>query len=289
MEGRVVIKKEDLTYEKIFADIRQVYRENYGNSDTELVGMVFNDILDLFLGKKKGFQRCDTQYHDLFHTLQVAPPFLGILDGWNKSGKTPRITKDYFDLGLICVFLHDTGYIKKDGDFQGTGGKYTFVHIQRSIDFAEYYLPHIGFDAQRIASVKNVIMCTGVKVDYSKLHFDAEEERIIGYALGTSDLIGQMSAIDYPEKLSALFDEFEEAYRYEGQDKLAGKGAVIFRSAGDLIRSTPHFYEVVVKDKFQKMGSLEACLSYHYNDNHNPYLEAIEENMQQIRLAAAAQ
>ncbi|MDQ7787958.1 MAG: hypothetical protein RDU01_10135 [Thermodesulfovibrionales bacterium] len=285
----MVIKKEDLTYEKIFADIGQVYRGNYGSSDTGLVEMVFNDIVALFLGKKKGFQRCDTPYHDLFHTLQVAPPFIGILDGWNKSGKTPCITKDYFDLGLIGVLLHDTGYIKREGDSQGNGGKYTFVHIQRSIDFAEHYLPQIGFDTRTIESVKNIIMCTGVRVDYSKLHFNLDEERIVGYALGTSDLIGQMSAIDYPEKLSALFDEFEEAYRFEGKEKLESEGAVIFQSVGDLINSTPHFYEVVVKDKFQKMGSLDACLTYHYNDSHNPYLEAIEENMQRIKLAAAAQ
>lgn len=285
----MVIKKEDLTYEKIFADVRQVYRENYGSSDTELVERVFNDILDLFQGKKKGFQRCDTKYHDLFHTLQVAPPFIGILDGWNKRGQPPRITKGYFDLGLIGVLLHDTGYIKRDGDSEGNGGKYTFVHIQRSIDFAEHYLSQIGFDTRTIESVKNIIMCTGVRVDYSKLRFDAEEERIVGYALGTSDLIGQMSAIDYPEKLSALFDEFKEAYRYEGEERLESMGAVIFQSAGDLIKSTPYFYEVVVKDKFQKMGSLDVCLSYHYNDNHNPYLEAIEENMQKIKLAATVQ
>ncbi|MFZ5906484.1 MAG: hypothetical protein ACOYVJ_03610 [Nitrospirota bacterium] len=283
----MVIKKEDLTHEKIFTDIRQVYQEHYGTSDTRLVERVFNDIIDLFQGKKRGFQKCDTQYHDLFHTLQVAPPFIGILDGWNKSGNIPHITKYYFDLGLVSVLLHDTGYIKKDGDSRGTGGKYTFVHIQRSIDFAEHYLPQIGFDEQQIQSVRNIIMCTGVRVDYSQLHFRADEERVIGYALGTSDLIGQMSAADYPEKLSALFDEFEEAYRFEGKEKLKTMGAIIFESLDDLTRSTPRFYEAVVKDKFQKMGSLDACLSYHAKDRHNPYLEAIEENIQKIKLAAS--
>jgi hypothetical protein len=288
VDSVMVIKKEDLTYERIIEDIRQVYRENHGAINTELVEMVFNDIIGLFDGKKQGFQRCDTKYHDLFHTLQVLPPFLGILDGWNKSGKTPQITKDCFDLGLISVLLHDTGYIKNDGDHKGTGGKYTFVHIQRSIDFAEHYLPQIGFDEQKIESVRNIIMCTGVRVDYSRLRFRNEEERIIGYALGTSDLIGQMSAIDYPEKLHALFAEFEESYHYEGIEKLQGMGMVIFQSVEDLIRSTPYFYEVIVKDKFKKLGSLDACLSYHYNNSHNPYLEAIEENIQKIKLAGTA-
>jgi hypothetical protein len=288
VEGIMVIRKEDLTYGRIIADIRQVYLDNYGDRDTELVEKVVNDIFDLFNGNRKGFQKCDTTYHDLYHTLQVVPPFVGILDGWNKSGRTPRISRSSFDLGIISVLLHDTGYIKHDGDHNGSGGKYTFVHIQRSIDFAAYYLSQIGFDQQKIESVKNIIMCTGVRVDYANLRFHTEEERIIGYALGTSDLIGQMSAIDYPEKLHALFAEFEESYHYEGREKLQNMGMVIFASFEDLIKSTPYFYEVIVKDKFQKLGSLDACLSYHYNDSHNPYLEAIEENKQKIKLAATA-
>jgi len=284
----MVIRKEDLTRDRIIAHVRSVYQVHFaGNGDTELVEAVFEDIIDLFSGKMEGYQKCDTRYHDLYHTLQVIPPFAEILSGWNKSGNAPWISKYYFDLGLVSVLLHDTGYIKSNDDHEGTGGKYTFEHIQRSIDFAAGYLRRVGFEEQKIASVRNIIMCTGVRVDYSGLLFGSDEERIVGYALGTSDLIGQMSDVDYPEKLPALYSEFEEAYRYEGMDRLRNMGIVIFKGADDLIRSTPDFYEVVVKDKFWKMGSLDAYLEPHYGNYPNPYKAAMEDNIRRIKLASA--
>ena len=37
--------------------------------------------------------------------------------------------------------------------------------------------------------------------------------RIVGFALGTADLLGQMAAPDYVDKLPVLYDEFVEAAR----------------------------------------------------------------------------
>src|SRR4030043_1043759 len=127
-------------------------------------------------------------------------------------------------------------------------------------------------------------MCTGVIVDYNKLPFNSELERILGYALGTADLLGQMSAVDYPEKLPMLYREFEEAYHYEGVKKLRRKGTTVFKSADDLIRNTPNFYEVVVRERFEKIGSLYKYLTYHFKDSRNHFIESIEENIRKIRI-----
>lgn len=132
-------------------------------------------------------------------------------------------------------------------------------------------------------------MCTGVVVNYDDLPFHSEEERIAGYALGTADLLGQMSAADYPEKLPLLYREFEEAYYHEGVEKLREKGMKIFESADDLIRHTPVFYEVEVMKRLQKMGSLYNYLTYHFKDSRNLYIEAIEENIQKIKRAFSSQ
>ena len=130
-------------------------------------------------------------------------------------------------------------------------------------------------------------MCTGVTVDYDKLPFNSEEEKIVGYALGTADLLGQMSAGDYPEKLQALYREFEESYHFDGIDELRKKGMTVFESLDDLIKKTPSFYENAVKERFKNMGSLYTYLTYHFDDKRNHYIEAIEENIKKIKRASS--
>ena len=278
-----MLNSSKLTIPYLLDNIRQVYKENYKNDDIETIKTVLHDLIDLFSGKMKGYLQCDTGYHDINHSLQIVPPFVGIIDGWNKSNKSPKISKEFFDRGIIAVLLHDTGYIKTENDIEGTGAKYTFIHTQRSADFASYYLSERGFKKDIIKSVRNIIMYTGVRIDYDKLPFDSEEEKIVGYALGTADLLGQMSADDYPEKLLMLYREFEEAYHFEGTEQLRKDGVTIFESADDLIKHTPIFYETVVKERFMKMGSLHTYLAYHFNDVRNPYIEAIEENIKKIK------
>lgn len=267
---------------KIVNKIKAVYRDNFGSDDTGAVEGVLNDMIDLFDGRRNGFLKCDVKYHDFHHSLQTIPPFVDIIDGWNRSGNIPRIPKPYFDLGIIAVLLHDTGYIKTDDDVEGTGAKYTFTHIERSVDFAGQYLRQKGFDPHKVLSVQNAINCTGVSVTFEKLHFPSEEERIIGCALGTADLLGQMSAADYPEKLYALFNEFAEAYQYEGIDKLRQLNIKTFEDADDLLENTKSFYEEAVLERWKSMDSLYAYAAYPYRGSRNPYIEAIEKNIQKI-------
>lgn len=284
-----MLRGKGLTLENILDELRTICKENYGEDRIENIETVFHDVTDLFYGKRKGFQQSDTKYHDLIHTLQVIPPFVGIIDGWNKNKKPPAVSREFFDLGIISVLLHDTGYIKKDDDIEGTGAKYTFVHTGLSADFAGHYLLQKGFESRKILSVKNIIMCTGVRADYDIIVFNSDEERLVGYALGTADLLGQMSAIDYLEKLPLLYKEFEEAYWYEGADKLRKRGTPIFKNANDLIKNTPYFYEVEVRERFRKMGSVYQYLTYHFKDSKNHYIEAIEENIRKIKLASLPQ
>ncbi len=284
-----MLRGKGLTLENILDELKIICKEIYGENNIDLTKTAFNDVAALFSGKRKGFQKCDTRYHDLMHTLQVIPPFIGIIDGWNKNKSTPYISREFFDIGIIAVLLHDTGYIKTEDDIEGTGAKYTFTHIQRSADFAGLYLPQLGFDKYKISAVRNIIMCTGVKIDYTKIPFNSKEERTVGYALGTADLLGQMSANDYPEKLPVLYSEFEEAYRYEGIEKLRKREAIVYKSVDDLIRKTPHFYEVIVLERFKNMGSMYKYLTHHFKDSRNHYIEAIEENIRKIKLASSPQ
>ncbi|OPY74821.1 MAG: hypothetical protein A4E64_02116 [Syntrophorhabdus sp. PtaU1.Bin058] len=271
-----------LTYENIAGQIKKISRDNYGDDDVRLAERVFHDAIDLFNGNADGFQKCDMKYHNIVHTLQTIPPFIEIIDGWNRSKSTPFVTKEYYILGIIAVILHDTGYMKYDDDTEGTGAKYTFTHVQRSVDFAGMYLPRIGLDDRSVVSVQNAIRCTGVIFD-NKVHFHSGEERIIGYALGTADLLGQMSASDYVDKLPSLYLEFEEAYNFEGLENLHGRGSTLFRDRKHLIGNTPLFFEKVVMERFRMMGSIYTYLTYHYDSNEIPYIKEIEKNIARIK------
>ena len=272
-----------VTAEEIVDKIRGVCRDNGQSDDIGTILKALNDVTDLFIGKRKGFQRCDVRYHDFSHSLQTVIPFVDIIDGWNKNGTPPKISKEYFDLGVIAVLLHDTGYIKKEDDVEGTGAKYTFAHIRRSIDFAGQYLRGIGFDVHKIKTVQNAIKCTDPAIRFRDIPFECDEERIIAYALGTADLLSQMSAADYSEKLSVLYHEFREAYQYEGLEKLRSSGVRTYRNAKELINSTGEFYNKTVLDRLRGMNSLYNCISYHYGGLRNPYIEAIEKNIKKIQ------
>jgi hypothetical protein len=275
-----------LTYENIIEEIKTICRANYHDDDVRLVERVFQDSISLFDGKTEGFLKCDTKYHNIIHTLQTIPPFIEIIDGWNKSKSAPFVTKEYYMLGIIAVILHDTGYIKCNDDTRGTGAKYTFTHVQRSVDFAGTYLPQIGLDKDSVVSVQNAIRCTGVIFD-NKVHFHSDEEKIIGYALGTADLLGQMSASDYVDKLPSLYLEFEEAYGFEGLENLYGRGSTLFKDSSHLIKNTPLFFEKIVMERFKMMGSVYTYLTYHFNSSDNPYIKEIEKNIGKIKSITA--
>jgi len=270
-------------HKNIMQSIKSIYSTNYGTENTDLIETVFNDVIDLFNGERSGFQRCDAQYHDFSHTLQTIPPFIEIIDGWNKAKESSKILKNYFDLGIIAVLLHDTGYMKTMDDQQGTGAKYTFIHIQRSVDFAGSYLPRIGLTEHQIVVVQNAIRCTGVRVILEDIHFTSEEGKILGFALGTADFLGQMSAPDYIDKLPVLYKEYEEAYQFEGIEKLRAMGAMIFESPEHLIQNTPFFFEKIVLNRFKAMGSVYEYLMYHYSTPEIPYIKKIQENLTVIK------
>ena len=277
-----MFSREKLTETNILKHIETIFKRNYKSKDIDPIKRIFDDVIDLFQGRWPGYQACDAQYHNLTHTFQTIPPFIEIIDGWNKSGQAPRISKDFFRFGVIGVLLHDTGYIKTWDDLEGTGAKYTFTHMQRSIEFAHSYLTEIGFDEKSVNCILNIIGCTGVTLDLN-IHFLSDEERIVGYALGTADLLGQMSDEDYLDKIPILYKEFAEAYHYEGIDKLKNRGAAMINSAEDLVKGTPIFYEKVALTRFKLLGSMHDYAKGHYGTAENPYLVAIEHNMDRIR------
>ncbi len=197
-------------------EVESIFSALFPEANGGFIPAAFEWTEDWFTGRYPGYQAIDARYHDLEHTLQGTLGLARILRGRHFAGVRPILTPKAFELGLFAILMHDTGYLKRVEDTEGTGAKYTATHVRRSGEFARQFLSEKGYNASDIHSVQNMIRCTGVNVDLSTIPFTSELERMVGFALGTADLLGQMAATDYVEKLPVLYAEFAEAAAFAG-------------------------------------------------------------------------
>lgn len=261
--------------------VAALYRELFPQGNAQFVAEVFQWTVDCFEGRYAEFQAIDARYHDFEHTLQGTLCMARLLAGRRRSGVQPGLNQRQVELGLAGILLHDTGYLKVRNDREGTGAKYTLTHVNRSCEFAARLLGEKGFRADEISAVQQMIRCTGVNVDLATIPFASEAIRTTGFALGTADLLGQMAAADYVDKLPVLFAEFEECARFN-----AGRSAAVgtFASAEELMRKTPAFWEHYVLPKLERdFAAVYHFLNDPWPDGPNWYLQRIAENIERLK------
>src|ERR1700733_8992422 len=159
-------------------EIQAIYQKMFSGSDGSFVRQAFDWATDSFNGRFADYQPVDTRYHDFEHTLQGTLCMARILDGRYRAKAKPELSQKYFQLGLLAILLHDTGYLKKRDDTTGTGAKYTAIHVLRSVDFAANLLTAKKFDLEDIRAVQNMICCTGIDAALDKIPFQNELEKI---------------------------------------------------------------------------------------------------------------
>ena len=263
------------------AAVQSAYLAMFPQGDKLFVPQAFGWAIECFTGRCQTYQRIDARYHDFEHTLQGTLCMARLLRGPHHAGVEPAVGEELAQLGIVAILFHDTGYLKRKGDVAGTGAKYTVVHVARSAEFAGEFLKARGYGEGDIRAVQNMIQCTGLNAHLDRIPFQSEAERIVGFALGTADLLGQMSAEDYVEKLPVLYAEFAEAARHEKGN--AGMVAM-FSSADDLIRKTPAFWEKYVQPKLNDdFLGLYRFLNQPYPSGPNPYVQRIEANMERLK------
>lgn len=261
-------------------EVQSGYLSAFPGGDPLFIPQAFGWVVDCFRGHYADYQAIDARYHDLEHTLQGTLCMGRLLKTLSRAGGDIRITQRAFELGILAILLHDTGYLKKRGDNEGTGAKYTATHVDRSIEFAHQLLAEKGFSREEIRSVQNMIHCTGVDADLNSIPFQADAERITGHALGTADLLGQMAADDYVEKLPVLYAEFAEATEFTHDKK---HFIASFTSAEDLMRKTPGFWKDYVRPKLDReFEGVWRYLNDPFPDGPNAYVQRVEANMQRL-------
>jgi len=266
-------------YRSVAFAIVKAFNEGFPGEDAFYIPRVMTDVKHMFSGEFDNLQPIDTKYHDLEHTMQASLCFTRIVINRHLAKIEPLISANDFKLGLLATLLHDTGYLKREGDEEGTGAKYTNVHEQRSCEYAARYLNHFNLETSDIATIQNMINCTGPFADIPSVPFTDKIGRILGESVCTADYIGQMSDHNYVWKLYHLFQEFEESNDHNNIPESKRP----FASFDDLFEETPAFWDKIVKPRLHvECHDLWKLLASPFPDGPNPYISAIEANIAKV-------
>ncbi len=250
----------------VAAEVRGIFRHHYPVRGYSRVSHATQLVRKLFAGDFPGYRGCNTEYHNLAHTMDALLASARIVDGFNIQN--PPLPANLVSNLLCAALLHDIGYIQESWDTEGTGAKYTDTHVERGVLFLERNRDAFGFDDESIRVISNIIRTTESGIDLDTIPFASETEQYAGCILGAADILGQMSDRAYLEKLLFLYYEFREA------------GIAGFNTEFDLLRKTAEFYQVTKKRLSESYQNIHIYSQHHFKHRHgidaNLYLEAIE-------------
>ncbi len=260
-------------HKEIITAVESIYCNYYPRDTFPYLTKCYHKIIDLFNGKFPGFNKCNTDYHDLEHTMEVFVAAARLIDGYNLTNNRKLNQVNVIRL-LTASLFHDVGYIQRSWDNRGTGAKFTRNHVERSIIFLEEQNYHFDINVSDIGSIKKYILSTKLDVDFDLIDFVNSDEKVSGAILGTSDLLGQMSNRAYLEKLLFLYYEYREA------------GIAGFNTEFDILKKTADFYRSVEKMLVSRYMETYKFAREHFRVRHgidrNLYLDAIEKQMKYL-------
>jgi len=244
-------------------------RENFTGAACRLIDFTF----ELFHGNHPGFGPCDTAFHDFDHTMEGAAAVLHLLAAHDRLSPEARFSDRQWEIALASILLHDSGYLKAKDDRQGSGAKFTSIHVGRSCFLAWDLLPELSFARDEIRVVQQAICATALGAKMKQIGFRSRTEWLIGALVATGDLLGQMAAEDYPERLPGLYLELREAALFSRLGK-----SLAHQSLLELLSGTEKFFsEYVVKTLNEEWGGMHRWLEA--EDGSNPFLERIQRNV----------
>lgn len=258
----------------VIEEAKEIVSKISPDFDFTKLDKAFEDVVKLFRGDYPGYQECTTKYHDLQHTTDTFMAMMRLIHGAVISGENFR-DRD-INLGLVCALLHDTGYIQKTDDVSGTGGKYTIVHVSRSIGFMKQYFAENGYSRKEFVDGGDILKHTRPDATGWDINFRSPTIEMIAKILATADLIGQMADRTYLEKLLFLYREFREGNVGDYESELG------------LLNKTLEFYEVTNKRLANELGGMNRFMRYHFQERWNIdgdlYAEAIDSNIEYLKM-----
>jgi len=261
--------------------VHELFAETFPGASFDPLWLAFYDFERLFTGQYPGYHGCDTTYHDMQHTLDMALALARLVVGYERSvDPAERLGAHRAQMVIVTSLFHDAGYIRheeRDAEFQN-GAEFTLYHVSRSADFLRRYLPELGM-SRDVGISSMIVHFTGYELDLDKIELDDPRDAICGHLLGTADLIAQMADRCYLEKCrDRLYKEFVLG-GIAVENAAPGEYVVRYESGIDLLRKTPGFYQQVSKERLQfKFNRAYRYVEVLY-DGANPYVEAIKVNL----------
>jgi len=255
--------------ECVLREVDRTVRDYFPDIDTGLLHRAFGDVEQLFYGKYPGYQASNTKYHDFEHTCSVLLADARLIYGAMAAGQL-FVEEDVLK-GLLSALFHDVGLIQTTDDTLGTGAKYTVGHEERSIQFMRENLAG-DLPCEEIEDIADCIRCTILAMSPAKVAFRTPDMRMMGYFLGSADLLAQIADRYYLEKLLLLFEEFKEA-------RLPG-----YASAYELLIKTRNFYQDVARRRLDHdFGSVDRFMRDYFRQrwdvDEDLYARAIRRNL----------
>lgn len=254
---------------KVAEEISILFEECGAQDSFAPCSIVFKDIEKLFMGTYPGYRGCTTQYHDLKHTMYTVLAMGRLMHGAYKDGValTPRMLL----LGVVSALFHDTGYIQEDSDTEGTGAKYTQIHVDRSIVFMQKYFAEHGYTNKDADYCAGIILHTKLAQNIAEICETGTFCKQLGNMLGSADLLSQMGDRTYLEKLLFLYYEFQEG------------GIAGFNQEFDILKNTLDFYNMAQKRLHDDLGRVCRYMRTHFrcrwDIDSDLYSDAMESNI----------
>ena len=266
--------------------VEALYRPVWPKLKFHALARAFEHFERLFAGEAPGYFGVDTVYHDRQHTLDITLALARLIVGHERmQPEAQRLGSERAVVGLIIGLFHDVGYLRRTDERDSrNGAEFTRTHVSRGAKFLEDYLPELGFTAW-VPVATEIIHFTGYEVPFAQIEAKVADPRdvMLGHLLGTADMVAQIADRCYLEKCrDRLYAEF--VLGGVALPVAANGGRQVKYASGlDLLRQTPEFVaEVRAKRLDGEFRRAYRFLEALYG-GHNPYLEAIDRNMEYLR------
>ncbi len=261
--------------ENVRHEVIRLFSTVHGNATEEAqifaasIGSLLKYAYDTFHHAQK---RVGTPYHNWEHTAQAVIAQTRLYEGLAHPEELPeelgyvrqfRLQPKHFFTAFLQALFHDIAVKGNTPNHELEGSRY----IGKNLESILFGIPELGsrYDAREAAYfVSRAILVTGMHPQVSAVQDFSEPERTIALTLYPADLLGQMSAYDYPKKLIYLFQEDSNRQEY--------------RTAKDFLRTNAPFYADVQRNLSQQFRNLHTLMPRQYG-----YLELVEKNVEKLR------
>jgi hypothetical protein len=265
-----------------------VLRRAYPDLDEGFLRHCFADLRAAFWGEYPGLLPCDTPYHDLRHSLDVALLVARMVDGYAREhhDKEAALGAKEATLAVVLGLFHDIGFLRRAGEKVSHGAQLMSQHEERSVEFMRGYLRSTPRADWR-EHAELIHTTNFAKPAESVIAGRSDRLSVIARMLGGADLLSQMADRYYLERArDFLYREFVIA----GTDRIHyadGSEKLLYANGEDLLAKTPEFYDNIVHKRLtEDFGDSDRYLTLHFG-GENPYRIALENNLACLRRVIA--